>query len=74
MADDRIFRLSRELRAYWDKTIVHSRSMEYATRRELSGRLVRARVRTGIIVKVEATNAEATDGWTDVTSEFMEAI
>jgi hypothetical protein len=25
----------------------------------------------GFTVKIEATNAEATEGWTDVTSEFV---
>ena len=25
----------------------------------------------GPIVKIEATNAEATEGWTDVTEEFL---
>lgn len=29
--------------------------------------------RYGPVVKVEATNAEATEGWTDVTSEFIKS-
>lgn len=27
--------------------------------------------RKGAVVRIEATNAEATSGWTDVTAEFM---
>lgn len=31
------------------------------------------RVAKGMVTRVEATNAEATDGWTDVTTEIFPA-
>lgn len=30
-----------------------------------------AAYRLGYVTKIEATNAEATEGWTDVTTEFL---
>lgn len=61
MADTRIFRLTRA-----DGTT------EYTNRRGASARLAGGgKWTTGRIVVFEATNAEATAGWTDVTPEFL---
>lgn len=62
MSDDRVFRITRS-----DGTA------EYGHRKSLSARLAGHRNwRHGTIAKIEATNAGATAGWSDVTSEFLD--
>lgn len=61
MADHRIFRITRA-----DGTA------ELAYRRNLSARLGHNwSWKHGSIVAIEATNPAATEGWADVTSEFI---
>jgi hypothetical protein len=61
VADHRIFRITRA-----------DGSTEFGHRRNLSARLGHNwGYGHGRIVHVEATNAAATAGWTDVTSEFI---
>lgn len=63
MLDSRIFRLTRE----WQGT----HEVEYVGRKGVSQRIAHRRWdRGGLVVKVEATNAEATEGWEDVSHEF----
>lgn len=61
MADTRIFRVTRA-----------DGSIEYANRRQVSGRASsEGKWLEGRVVVVDATNEEATAGWTDVTNEFL---
>ena len=71
MKDTRIFRVTKK--AYGNAT-----KLSYCTRTAVSGmfstslydhRQINGGIRPDILT-VEATNAEATDGWTDVTDEF----
>ena len=70
MADDRIFRVVKQGRR-GEKITYHSRT-------SVSGMFSQTMwsdhgpQRRPDILKVEATNAEATDGWTDVTAEFRD--
>lgn len=73
-ADTRIFRITRrhtgELARY---TRERSDTVEYGNRRVASSKCGSGgySYRHGSVVKVEATNADATEGWTDVTEEFL---
>lgn len=60
--DDRIFRVTKHGRIYYKSR--HSVSAMFGTS------LYGSRKGRPDIVKVEAANAEATSGWTDVTEEF----
>lgn len=60
MADTRIFRIT----SRYGK-------VDYGSRRRLSGKFGNPGYYNGPVAKVEATNAEATEGWADVTSEFL---
>lgn len=60
MQDDRVFRLT----TTWGTT-------EYCNKRGASARCARSHK---IVIRVEATNAEATAGWTDVTPEFPRVV
>ena len=62
MADTRIFRLTRERQV---------KEPEYVGRQAAGQRYSHYRAdRGGKVARVDATNAGATDGWTDVTHEF----
>lgn len=68
MTDTRIFRYTN-----------HRDELKYFNRRTLSAVLGYVKgssrgygsYKNGRPVKIEVTNAEATDGWTDVTEEFL---
>lgn len=65
MADTRVFRVTK----YGYK----KNKITFHTRTSISGMFARGFYLDGSrpdIAKVEATNAEATEGWTDVTEEF----
>lgn len=77
-ADTRIFRMTRAgstqtFGTYWPRTVTQGPTTWYGNRRVASAKCGGggASAKYGPVIKVEATNAEATDGWTDVTSEFI---
>ena len=62
-ADTRVFKLTRKYN--------EGHETEYCGRQAAGQRFSHSRsYRGGPVEKIEATNAEATDGWTDVTEEF----
>lgn len=71
MKDTRIFRITRSFSGH---VRGNPPTIEYGNRRtasnKCSGNGYISR-RHGPVVKVEATNAEATSGWEDVTAEFL---
>lgn len=81
-ADTRVFRITRQFedpeQAAWPRygrQRKEAAKIEYGDRRVVSAKCGSGGYshRYGPVVKVEATNADATEGWTDVTSEFLEA-
>lgn len=63
MADTRIFRVTRE-----------DGAQSYTVRKNITDRLAGgASRRHGHIVDIHATNPDATDGWANVTREFIRA-
>lgn len=71
MADTRLFRMTREFPGYQGRG--RPGRVEYGDKRVASAKCGAGghSYRYGSVVKVEATNAEATEGWTDVTAEFI---
>jgi hypothetical protein len=72
MADTRIFRITRVRRQYRTGQVIDS-TVWYGNKRVTSGKASRGSY-DGLVEKIEATNAEATEGWTDVTEEFRHLI
>lgn len=72
MADTRVFRITR-VRREWGTGKVIETSTWYGNKRVTSAKSSRGS-HYGRVEKVEATNAEATEGWTDVTEEFRHLI
>lgn len=72
MADTRVFRMTCVRRQYQTGKVIET-SLWYGNKRVTSGKTAH-RSHRGRIEKVEATNAEATEGWTDVTEEFRHLI
>ncbi len=82
MADTRIFRITRAFANYVESSASRNSPgyrtpkpgrVEYGDKRVASAKCGRGgySYTYGRVVKVEATNADATDGWTDVTEEFV---
>lgn len=75
-ADTRIFRITREFAGcprYASYPAKRPGRVEYGDRRVASAKCGSGGYshQYGPVVRVEATNAEATEGWTDVTSDFI---
>lgn len=73
MADTRIFKITRKFDGYVRRGVEDPGHVEYGNKRAASGKCSRnsGSYQHGPVVKVEATNAEATSGWEDVTAEFL---
>lgn len=78
MPDTRIFRLTRSRSAGSTRSFRYGSPppdlrVEYGDKRVASAKCGGGghSYTYGSVVKVEATNAEATEGWTDVTAEFI---
>lgn len=78
MADTRLFRMTRSRSAGTTSRVRYGKPppdlrVEYGDKRTASAKCGGGghSYKYGSVVKVEATNAEATEGWTDVTSEFL---
>lgn len=71
MADTRIFKMTRSFAGYPHDG--RPGRVEYGDKRVASAKCGAGgySYRYGEVVKVEATDAGATTGWTDVTSEFI---
>jgi hypothetical protein len=72
MADTRIFRMTRVHREHRTRRVIES-TVWYGNKRVASAKCGGGgySYQYGAVEKVEATNAEATEGWTDVTNEFI---
>lgn len=72
MADTRLFKMTRRERN-WSTRKVVGETVWYGNKRVASAKCGSGGYSRnyGAVEKVEATNAEATEGWTDVTSEFI---
>lgn len=73
MPDTRIFRMTR-MRREWGTGKVIETTIWYGNKRVTSAKAASMSYKYGRVEKVEATNAEATEGWTDVTEEFRHLI
>lgn len=79
MADTRLFRITRQFddnRSHiprYGRQRQDPAKIEYGDRRVVSAKCGSGGYshKYGPVVKVEATNAEATSGWEDVTEEFL---
>lgn len=73
--DTRLFRLTRVKRQHYTGKVIET-VFEYGPRRVASAKAGAGggSWKHGPVEKVEATNAEATEGWTDVTEEFRHLI
>lgn len=73
MADTRIFRITREFSRDRYTNDRGPGRIEYGDKRVVSAKCGHGgySYKYGPVVKVEATNAEATEGWADVTAEFV---
>lgn len=71
--DTRVFRMTRKWGGYNRRTDEFTGRIEYGDRKVASAKCGAGghSHRYGSVVKVEATNPEATAGWTDVTEEFL---
>lgn len=72
MADTRIFKMTRRRRQYRTGQVIEE-TVWYGNKRVASAKCGSGGYsqQYGAVEKVEATDADATTGWTDVTHEFI---